>query len=242
MGRFSNELPVRTIAPPNGSSSPRERWHCRCSAWYFARVNDSRIAPTVETNERALIAALKAGEPTAYEKVVRLYGGRMLSVARRFLRTEDDAQDAVQDAFLSAWKAIDSFEGTAQLSTWLHRIAVNAALMKLRVQKKHPERSIEELLPKFKADGHPFEPAAPWRDGAEVLAERKESGAFVRECIDKLPESYRTVLLLRDIDELDTEETAGVLGITPNAVKVRLHRARQALRTLLDSRLRAGGT
>ena len=103
----------------------------------------------METDEKALIAALKAGEPAAFEKVVRLYGGRMLSVARRFLRTEDDAQDAVQDAFLSAWKAIDSFEGSAQLSTWLHRIAVNAALMKLRVQKKvdaFNERTFEQEI------------------------------------------------------------------------------------------------
>jgi len=189
-------------------------------------------------DESRLVAALKAGDAAAFEQMVRLHGGRMLAVARRLLRSEEDAADAVQDAFLSAFRGIDGFAEGSQLSTWLHRIAVNAALMKLRTRRRHPEEPIEDLLPKFCEDGHRENPGPAWSGSLERLLESKETRQLVRECIDRLPESYRTVLLLRDIEELDTEEAATALGMTTNAVKVRLHRARQALRELLDPHLR----
>src|SRR5215510_12491477 len=88
--------------------------------------------------EPKLLERLLAGDEQAYEELVRTYGGRMLAVARRFLPVEEDARDAVQDAFLSAFRSISSFEGHAQLSTWLHRIVVNAALMKLRTRRRKP--------------------------------------------------------------------------------------------------------
>src|SRR5688572_2360303 len=94
--------------------------------------------PTRWDSDTELLAALRAGESAAYEHLVREYGGRMLLVARRFLSQEQDAQDAVQDAFLSAFKAIENFEGNSKLSTWLHRIVVNASLMKLRAQRRKP--------------------------------------------------------------------------------------------------------
>ncbi|GMU33657.1 MAG: RNA polymerase sigma factor SigM [Planctomycetia bacterium] len=164
----------------------------------------------------------------------------MLAVARRIVGNEEDARDALQEAFLSAFKAIKSFEGGSRLSTWLHRIVVNAALMKLRSRKRVQERSIEDLLPKFLSDGHPATPASAWRETGDSEAQRKENRTLVRAAIDELPEIYRTVLLLRDIEELSTEETSEVLGINNNAVKTRLHRARQALRTLLDPHFREG--
>lgn len=190
-------------------------------------------------DQAALLARLRAGDADAFEKLVRDFGGRMLAVTRRFLVNEEDSQDAVQEAFLSAFRALDRFEGNSQLGTWLHRIAVNAALMKLRTRKSRPqEQSAEELLPQFKDDGHQASPASGWvGDGLSAL-EKKETRQLVRQSIDRLPENYRTVLLLRDIEEKDTEETAELLGMTPNAVKTRLHRARQALRTLLDPHLR----
>jgi len=157
-------------------------------------------------------------------------------VARRFLRDEEDAKDAVQEAFLQAFQALHGFEGGAQLGTWLHRIAVNACLMKLRTRRRQPEESLEPLLPQFDEDGHHAVHPADWRATPEQLLQRDETRAYVRECIDALPESYRTVLLLRDIEELDTAETARLLELSENVVKVRLHRARQALRTLLDRR------
>lgn len=195
------------------------------------RSGDDVLSPS---DEAKLVDALRAGDGAAYERLVRGYGGRLLAVTRRLLREEEDARDAVQDAFLSAFRAIDRFEGQARLSTWLHRIAVNAALMKLRSKRRRPETSIEELLPGFIEDGHMAEPPAPWREGADVLLARGETREWVRNRIDELPESYRTILMLRDIEELDTSEVAELLQISPGAVKTRLHRARQALRTLLD--------
>ena len=195
---------------------------------------------SARADESALLERLRAGDDAAYEELVRSYGGRMLAVARRFLHAEDDARDAVQEAFLSAFKALDRFEGNARISTWLHRIVVNACLMKLRTRRRKPEKSIEELLPGFLEDGHMTQEAVPWSENAETLAGRAEVAALVRAKIDELPEGYRNVLLLRDIEELDTEETAQAMGLTPNAVKTRLHRARQALRTLLEPELGGG--
>ena len=125
------------------------------------------------------------------------------------------------------------------LSTWLHRIVVNACLMRLRAKRRRPEETeIESLLPVFAEDGHQATPSVPWAENAQTMLEREETRAMVREAIDQLPDAYRIVLLLRDIEEKTTEETAAILGITANAVKIRLHRARQALRTLLDRQMR----
>jgi RNA polymerase sigma-70 factor (ECF subfamily) len=189
-------------------------------------------------DEIALVASLQAGDDAAFEKLVRSFGGRMLAVARRMLRSEEDAQDALQEAFLSAFRAIGGFKGDARLSTWLHRIVVNAALMKLRSRKRGPETAIEELLPRYLEDGHHETPPAEWRETGPSVIEKAELRQLVRDSIARLPENYRTVLLLRDIEELDTQETAQMLGISQNAVKIRLHRARQALQGLLDPHLR----
>lgn len=193
--------------------------------------------PLDEAAEAALIERLRAGDDSAYETLVRSYGGPMLAVARRLLGSDEDAGDALQDAFTSAFRAIGAFEGGSRLATWLHRIVVNAALMKLRTRRRRPEQSISEFLPRFLEDGHQELPAVEWQDSGADL-DREELRAYVRASIQKLPENYRTVLMLRDIEELDTQQTAEILGIEPNAVKVRLHRARQALRTLLDARYR----
>jgi RNA polymerase sigma-70 factor (ECF subfamily) len=193
--------------------------------------------PSVPTDDSGLLARLRSREEAAYEELVRRYGGRLLAVARRFLPVEEDARDAVQDAFLSAFRSIHSFEGHAQLSTWLHRIVVNASLMKLRTRRRKPEQSIEELLPGFLEDGHLERPASPWRSEEVDPAERAELRDLVMRSIHSLPEGHRNVLLLRDIEGLDTEEAAELLGISPGAVKTRLHRARQALRELLEPHL-----
>jgi RNA polymerase sigma-70 factor (ECF subfamily) len=189
------------------------------------------IGAATTSSDATLVARLQAGDPQAYEQLVRTHGGRLLSVARRFLGNNEDAEDAVQEAFIKAFKAIDTFEARAQLHTWLHRIVVNTALMKLRSQRRRPEESIDDLLPTFSADGHQTTESRDWSD---AILERKETAGLVRQAIAKLPEQYRVVLTLRDIEERDTAETAAALGTTTTVVKVRLHRARQALRTLLD--------
>jgi len=192
-------------------------------------------------DEAGLIAQLRAGDESAYEHVVRTYGGRLLAVTRRILGSDEDARDVVQDAFLNAFRSVSRFEGNSKLSTWLHRIAVNAALMKLRTRKRKPEQSIETLLPAFLDDGHHEERFQSWDEPVDKVMERAETRQLVRTQIDALPESYRTVLVLRDIEGLDTEETAKMLGLTVNATKIRLHRARQALRSLLAPHLAATG-
>jgi RNA polymerase sigma-70 factor, ECF subfamily len=188
--------------------------------------------------EASLVALLRAGDPGAFETLVRTYMPMMLRVARRFMHSEEDARDAVQDAFVSAFRSIGRFESSARLSTWLHRIVVNACLMRLRTQRRHPEEDIEDYLPRFAEDGHPFQRSEMWTETAQSILERTELTGIVRNAIDQLPDTYREVVLLRDIEELSTDEAAETLGVTSNAVKIRLHRARQALRTLLDPYMR----
>jgi len=188
-------------------------------------------------DETALLARLRAGDEGAYETLVRGFGGRLLATARRMLGNEEDARDAVQEALLSAFRGLDRFEGEARLSTWLHRIVLNAALMRLRQRRRRPEVALEDLLPRFLEDGHAADPAQEWKLPLDALA-RRETQELVRRSIERLPDAYRNVLLLRDVEELDTDETARLLGLSESAVKTRLHRARQALRTLLDPQLR----
>jgi RNA polymerase sigma-70 factor (ECF subfamily) len=183
---------------------------------------------------------MQAGDADAFEACVRTYCGQMLIVARRILRNEEDANDAVQDAFLSAFKGINQFKGQSQLGTWLHRIVVNAALGRLRSIQRHPETSIEALLPHFGEGEHQVDPPVPWKAAPETNMQGQETRALVQRCIGQLPQTYRIVLLLRDIEGLATEETAQIIGASIAVVKTRLHRARQALRTLLDPYFRRG--
>lgn len=188
-------------------------------------------------SEAELLARLRAGDDGAFEELIRRYGPQLLAVIRRYLPEESDAQDALQEALLSVFKAIDRFQGDSSLATWLHRISVNAALMRLRTRRRRPERAIEDLLPQFAQDGHRTEPRSNWSVRPDAAAENAELRAVVRGAIDELPESYRTILLLRDIEERSTEEVADLLELSIANVKTRLHRARQALRELLDRRL-----
>lgn len=185
-------------------------------------------------DDAELLAGLQAGLPEAFEELVRRETGTLLAAARRILHCEADARDAVQDAFRAAFDGIRHFERRARLSTWLRRIVVNAALMRLRRDKRRPEQPIDDLLPMFDQHGAWVSGMAAPESPIETQLDARRTRIRVRTCIARLPERYRTVLLLRDIEELDTEEAAAMLGISPNAVKVRLHRARQALRTLLE--------
>jgi len=200
----------------------------------------SRDVAASVPDEASLVAALKARDPEAFETLVRLHAPRLLAVSRRMLDNEEDARDAVQDALVSAFRSIDRFQGQSKISTWLHRIVVNMALMRLRTRRRKPEESLEPLLPVFTEEGHHAQQFTAWDEPVDRLAEREETRRVVREAILGLPEQYREVLMLRDIQELDTNETARELEITPNAVKIRLHRARQALRTKLDAHMRRG--
>jgi RNA polymerase sigma-70 factor (ECF subfamily) len=205
------------------------------------RTIDQTLMDSPHADEERLVAGLRAGDDRAYEQMVRDFGGRMLAVARRIVRNEEDARDAVQTAYLSAFRSIGSFEGGCRLSTWLHRIVVNAALMKLRRDRRRPEESIEDLLPRFQEDGHHAEMFSRGDLPADEQLERAEMRTLTRACIADLPAAYRIVLMMRDVEEISTTDVAAALGITPNAAKIRLHRARQALTTLLRRRFAEGG-
>ncbi len=192
--------------------------------------------PQVAAAECSLLARLRAGDDDAFAQLVSEQGPRLLAVARRFFPSEEDAQDVVQEAFLNAFKSLNHFAGEARLSTWLHRIVVNAALMRLRSRRRRPETPIDDLLPRFDDTGHRMDVMPAWEndDPADEL-QADEQRRAVRACIEQLPAHYREVIMLRDIEELDTLETARVLNITETTVKMRLHRARQALRTLIEN-------
>jgi len=197
-------------------------------------------APAAVADDATLLARMQAGDDDAFEACVRAYSGQLLAVARRILSHEEDARDAVQDAFLSAFKGIGRFDGLSRISTWLHRIVVNAALSRLRTRRRRPETSIEDLLPHFAEGEHQIDPPAPWKATSVAILQEQEARDMVRGCINRLPETYRIVLVLRDIEGLSTEETAQLLDTTLGVVKTRLHRARQALRSFLDPYFREG--
>ena len=190
-------------------------------------------APSREQAERTLVEGLQRGDDASYDVLVRQYGGAMLAVARRLLRHEEDAREAIQDAFIQAFRAMPQFRAEARLSTWLHRITVNACLMRLRGTSRRPEVAIEDLLPGFDDDGDHVQPIQPLPVSVETALTNAETRAQVRACIAQLPEQHRAVIMMRDIEDLSTAEAAEMLGISENAVKIRLHRARLALRTLL---------
>ncbi|MDX2130520.1 MAG: sigma-70 family RNA polymerase sigma factor [Planctomycetota bacterium] len=193
----------------------------------------SRGDPSAFEPPCTLLERLRRGDDAAFDELVAQSASRLFCVAQRLLRNEADASDAVQEAYLSAFKALDTFDGRSQLGTWLHRITVNVCLMKLRSARRRPTQSIEALLPTFAEDGHRKNPGVEWKPAESIGIEREGIRAVVRAKIDALPDPYREVLVLRDIEQMDTDEVATLLGLSPAAVKTRLHRARQALRTLL---------
>lgn len=206
------------------------------------RALESAAAASDEAGERALLQRLLERDERAFEQLVTEHAGRMLAAARRILRSDEDAQDAVQEAFLSAFKALERFEGDSRLGTWLHRIAINAALMKLRGQKRRNEQDVQALLPSFNPDdGHHRVAPRKWAEAADDPLVAAESRALVRAKIDELPDGYRVALVLRDLEGLSNDELAERLGVTVNAAKIRVHRARQALKTLLDPHFGAAG-
>ena len=190
------------------------------------------------SSEEEMIAGLRAGDEAQATRFVRANIGWMRAVAFRLLRDDGLADDCVQDALIKALRNIGKFEGRSKLKTWLHRITVNEALMKLRSRKRLEEDLIDPLLPDFDENACRIE--APWtrRISAEEILSQAQQRQLVLSKIGELPESYRIVLMLRDIEELDTAEVAEALGTTEGNVKVRLHRARAALKKLLEPLLR----
>lgn len=172
------------------------------------------------------------------DQIVRDNISWMLTLASKIMNDESMAQDMVQEAFLNAFKSLDRFEERASLKTWLYRITVNTCLGKLRQLKRLSEQSIDKLLPEFDQYHCRIEPS--WASLASVdhILENAELSEFVNEKIHQLPDNYRIVLLLRDIEGYSIKEVSGLLEMTESNVKVRLHRARSALKKLLEPVLR----
>lgn len=187
----------------------------------------------VRQQEVRRLARLRNADHGACERLIQEYSGRMHCVARRMLRSEEDAADAVQDAFLAAFAALHRFRAQAQIYTWLHRIVVNQCLMRLRSRKRRVMLSLDAFGSTDGDGACVFEAVAPSEDAATEL-DRFETRLGVRRAIQQLSAEYREILILRDIEEFDTDQTAAVLSLSRSATKTRLHRARQALRTALE--------
>lgn len=196
-----------------------------------AEGQPSRAEPGSEDD---IVIDLKAGHAAATERFVREHIGWMLAVANRILRDSHHAEDAVQNAFAKIFDKLSSFDGRAAVKTWMHRILVNECLMLMRKAGRMETVPIDDLLPVFDANGCRIEERWMTTETPESLALQADTKALVSAKIGQLPDSYRVVLVLRDIEEMSTGEVAESLGISEANVKVRLHRARAALKRLLE--------
>ncbi len=188
-------------------------------------------------SETVLIERLRDGDATALEALMSRYAPRVYRVARGITRTDADAEEVVQDVFLTLATRIDRFEGRSALGTWIYRIATNAALVTLRRKRAQLEVSLEEHLPRFKEDGHRDGERsyllADWSQNPDAELLDGEARAVLSRAIERLPDPYQAVLVLRDVDELSNDEAAEILGVSIATIKSRLHRARMALREQL---------
>ena len=188
--------------------------------------------------EGMLVHSLRNGENSGYETLVRSYGPQVLAIARRYLRSEADAADCFQDTFIAVFHSIDSFQQRSSFRQWVRGVTINQCLMRLRTRQRRREDSIDHMLPMFDDKGSRIDVATPQqRGGLGESLDAENLRRLVREKIDRLPDKYRLVLLLRDIDGYSTDEAASILGIQGNAVKTRLHRARLALKGVLEQEL-----
>ena len=211
-------------------------WHFRRQALPFGYTCGAKVIPMPDAQPGQ---TFETGDIGNHEDLVRANIGWMLALAERLLRDRGLAEDVVQEAFVRAFDGLAKFEGRSTLESWLHRITVNTSLSKLRQVKRLAEQSIDEHLPEF--DRHECRVEAAWSHLATVdeIMESEELKQHVHIAIGKLPDAYRVVLQLRDIEDYDTSEVAALLDITKTNAKVRLHRARAALKKILEPVLRA---
>jgi RNA polymerase sigma-70 factor (ECF subfamily) len=199
------------------------------------RTNRKRKA---EPDDTDLIERLKAGDEKALEAIFNRYSAKLYNVAQRILGEVADAEEVIQDVFWTAFRKAKSFRGTAQFSTWLYRLTVNAALGKIRRSKKNKEIEYEEYLPKFQKDGHHLvRPVVDWSDTLDEKYAEQELQLFLKDALDQLKPLDKSVVVLSDLEGMSDKEIARMLGLTVSAVKTRLHRARLFLRGKLTVHL-----
>jgi len=191
--------------------------------------------PIEEPADEMLVARAASGDDSAFEAIVERYQARVFRLACR-LTSETEAPDVLQDTFLQVYRHLASFRGESQFRTWLYRIASNAALMHRRASSRRPAEPLDVFLPRFDAEGgHAATPAElQVASHADELLDRQLLADKAREVIARLPDVYRDAFVLRDLEEMPTEDVAQTLGVTPAAVRQRVHRARLMLRGFLS--------
>jgi len=194
------------------------------------------VATVAAVADEELAARAAAGDASAFETLVGRHEARVYRLAYRLTGSDADARDVLQDAFLAAYRGLASFRGAARFSTWLYRITTNAALMHRRARRRRPTESLEEYLPRFDARGQHAPEVAELEAASRVddLLDEKRLAAEARAALERLPDLYREVFVLRDLEELDTSEVASLLSIDAATVRQRVHRARLMLRGYLS--------
>jgi RNA polymerase sigma-70 factor (ECF subfamily) len=196
------------------------------------------------SDDHLLLTNAAGGDASALETLMGRYSGRVYRLAYGITRSQGDAEEVVQDVFLQMVLKGTGFEGRAALSTWIYRVTTNLSLNKCRGKRRELETSLEEYLPTYRADGHREGERSllvrDWSNTPEQELLSGEARRILNDAIDRLPEHYRAVLILKDVEELSNDEVAEVVGDSVGAVKTRLHRARMALREQLTRQLGAG--
>lgn len=200
-------------------------------------MSSSTVTPAFD--ESALVTRAKAGDVDAFSELVKHYDRRVFRMAKQITQNDDDAEDVLQETFLKAYTHLDDFQGNSKFYTWLVRIAVNEALMKLR--KRRSDRTVPLDEPIDTGEDEMVREIAVWDENPEESYSREELGELLDQAVQSLKPAYRTVFILRDIEEMSIEETAEALGLSISAVKSRLLRARLQLREKLTRQFRRKG-
>jgi RNA polymerase sigma-70 factor, ECF subfamily len=197
---------------------------------------------TLIDRDSELVAALRRGDPTAAEDLVAAYGDRACRLATRITGNAQDAEEAVQDAFLSVVRKIETFRGEATFGSWIYRIVANAAYQCCRGRRRRSaDVSLDTLLPVFDQRGHHAAPVVDWSTSVDDPARQTELRLVLSAAIEQLPDDYRAVVVLRDVEGLPHREIAEILGLTVVNVKMRVHRARLFLRKRLEAHFSIAG-
>jgi RNA polymerase sigma-70 factor (ECF subfamily) len=185
--------------------------------------------------DEGLVRLAVAGDHAAFETLVERYQQRVYGLARRLTGGEADAEEVLQETFVNAYRRLGGFRGDSAFSTWLYRIATNAALMLRRGRARRPTEPLDPYLPRFDSRGRHARDAEHARAAdAESILDRARLARHARRALDRLPERYRIPFVLRDLEDLPTPEVASVLGLSQALVRQRVHRARLRLRGYLS--------
>ncbi len=187
-----------------------------------------------EPTDDELVKQAVAGDYDAFEAIVDRYHDKAYRLAFSLVKDDDEAQDVVQEAFLNVYRKLDTFKGESQFGSWIYRVVVNAALMRLRKVKRRSEIGMEDAGPSISEDEGAFSNRPSWRVHADEAAENLELREQILSAVDELNPKYQAVFILREVEDLSLAEIADVLDLTEGAVKTSLHRARLHLQAALE--------